>query len=83
MKTLFLVNARSGSNRRRDAAALIAKTCDWDHEIAACGSIADLDDVIASAASRGVKAVFAVGGDGTIHEVAKRLIGRPKIGLLR
>jgi diacylglycerol kinase (ATP) len=75
VKTLFLVNARSGSNRRRDAAALIAKTCDWEHEIAACGSIGDLDDVIRDAASRGVKAVFAVGGDGTIHEVAKRLIG--------
>jgi YegS/Rv2252/BmrU family lipid kinase len=75
VKTLFLVNSRSGSNRRRDAASLIAKACDWDHEVAACGSIADLDDVILSAASRGVKAVFAVGGDGTIHEVAKRLIG--------
>jgi diacylglycerol kinase (ATP) len=75
VKTLFLVNARSGSNRRRDAAALIAKTCDWDHEIAACGSIDDLDDIIHGAASRGVKAIFAVGGDGTIHEIAKRLIG--------
>ena len=75
MKTLFLINARSGSNRRRDAAAIIAKACDWDHEIAACGLKDDLDDVIASAASRGVKAIFAVGGDGTIHEVAKRLIG--------
>jgi diacylglycerol kinase (ATP) len=75
VKTLFLVNARSGSNRRRDAAALIANACDWDHEIAACGRIADLDDMINDASSRGVKAIFAVGGDGTIHEVAKRLIG--------
>jgi diacylglycerol kinase (ATP) len=74
VKTLFLVNARSGSNRRRDAAALIAQACNWDHEIAACGSIGELDGVIRDAASRGVKAVFAVGGDGTIHEVAKRLI---------
>jgi diacylglycerol kinase (ATP) len=75
VKTLFLVNSRSGANRRRDAAALIANSCDWEHEIAACGAIADLDDLIRDAASRGVKAVFAVGGDGTIHEVAKRLIG--------
>jgi YegS/Rv2252/BmrU family lipid kinase len=75
VKTLFLVNARSGSNRRRDVAAIIAKACDWDHEIAVCGSIDDLDDVIRDAASRGVRAVFAVGGDGTIHEIAKRLIG--------
>lgn len=75
MKTLFLVNARSGPNRRLNAAALIAKTCDWEHEIAACGSIDELDDVIRDAATRGMGAVFAVGGDGTIHEVAKRLIG--------
>jgi hypothetical protein len=35
VKTLFLINSRSGSNRQRDSAAIIAKTCEWDHEIAA------------------------------------------------
>jgi YegS/Rv2252/BmrU family lipid kinase len=75
VKTLFLINSRSGSNRQRDSAAIIAKTCEWDHEVAACGTIEDLDDVIRDAADHCVKAVFAVGGDGTIHEVAKRLIG--------
>jgi YegS/Rv2252/BmrU family lipid kinase len=75
VKTLFLVNARSGSNRRRDMASLIASTCAWEHEIVPCQSKEELGDVITSAAARGVRAVFAVGGDGTIHEVAKRLIG--------
>ncbi|HXH39035.1 MAG TPA: acylglycerol kinase family protein, partial [Thermoanaerobaculia bacterium] len=75
MKTLFLINARSGANRRRDVASLIRETCAWEHEIVPCGSKEELDAVIASAAARGVEAIFAVGGDGTVHEVAKRLIG--------
>jgi diacylglycerol kinase (ATP) len=75
LKTLFLVNPRSGSDRRRDVAPIIANTCPWEHEIVPCGSKEELDDVIASAAARGVQAIFAVGGDGTVHEVAKRLIG--------
>jgi diacylglycerol kinase (ATP) len=75
LKTLFLVNARSGANRRRDVAAIIAGTCTWEHEIVPCGSKDELDAVIASAAARHVRAIFAVGGDGTIHEVARRLIG--------
>jgi diacylglycerol kinase (ATP) len=75
VKTLFLVNPRSGSNRHRDVASLIREACTWEHEIVPCGSKEELDTVIASAAARGVRAVFAVGGDGTVHEVAKRLIG--------
>jgi len=75
VKTLFLVNSRSGSNRRRDVASLIASTCDWQHEIVPCGSKEELDGVIASASQRGIRAIFAVGGDGTVHELAKRLIG--------
>lgn len=74
VKTLFLVNSRSGSNRRRDVVDLIASTCDWEHEIVPCGSKEELDAVIRDASSRGVRAVFAVGGDGTVHELAKRLI---------
>lgn len=75
MNTLFLVNARSGANRRLDAASIIREACAWEHEIVPCGAKEDLDDVIASAAGRGVDVIFAVGGDGTVHEVAKRLIG--------
>jgi diacylglycerol kinase (ATP) len=75
VKTLFLINARSGSNRRGNVASFIANTCSWEHEIAPCRSKEELDAVIASASARGIKAVFAVGGDGTVHEVAKRLIG--------
>jgi diacylglycerol kinase (ATP) len=76
VKTLFLVNARSGANRRRDLTALIRETWEHEHEIFACGSKEELDDVIHSAASRGVRIIYAVGGDGTVHEIAKRLVNR-------
>ncbi len=76
MKTLFLVNARSGANRRRDLTALIRETWQHEHEIFACGSKEELDDVIDAAAAREVRIIYAVGGDGTVHEIAKRLINR-------
>jgi diacylglycerol kinase (ATP) len=74
MKTLFLVNARSGVSRQRDLAPLIRESWEWEHEIVSCGSKEALDDVIRSAAANGVRIVYAVGGDGTVHEVAKRLV---------
>jgi YegS/Rv2252/BmrU family lipid kinase len=74
MKTLFLVNTRSGANRRRDLAPLIREAWEWEHEIVSCGSKEDLDDVIRNSAAGGVRIVYAVGGDGTVHEVAKRLV---------
>ena len=74
MKTLFLVNARSGASRRRDLTALIRETWQHEHEIFACGSKDELDDVVHSAAARNVRIIYAVGGDGTVHEIAKRLV---------
>jgi YegS/Rv2252/BmrU family lipid kinase len=75
VNTLFLVNPRSGSNRHRNVASLIRETCTWEHEIVPSESKEELDAVIASAAVRGVQVIFAVGGDGTVHEVVRRLIG--------
>jgi YegS/Rv2252/BmrU family lipid kinase len=78
LKALFLVNARSGSDRKRDVAALIHRSCDWDgFEIAPCERKEDLDAIIARALRERFDVVFAAGGDGTVHEVAKRLIGTP------
>ena len=75
MKALFVVNARSGPTRRRDMAGLIRANCTLDHEIIACERKEDLDGIVAEGMRNGVEAVIAVGGDGTVHEVAKRLIG--------
>jgi YegS/Rv2252/BmrU family lipid kinase len=75
MRALFLVNARSGVNRHRDMHALIRASCP-EHEVVACERKEDLDDIVARAEADGFDAVVAVGGDGTVHETAKRLIGR-------
>ena len=75
MKSLFIVNPRSGIRRRNvDLPALIRRHCDAG-EITTCAAKEDLDAIISDASHRGVDVVYAVGGDGTVHEVAKRLIG--------
>jgi YegS/Rv2252/BmrU family lipid kinase len=83
VKALFVVNARSGPTRGRDMASVIRATCTLDYEIVACERKEDLDDIVAEALRSGVEAVIAVGGDGTVHEVAKRLIGtRLALGII-
>jgi diacylglycerol kinase (ATP) len=74
VKSLFLVNRRSGVRRHGDVASAIRRASAGDFEIADCD---DLDRVIERAIADGVEVVYAVGGDGTVHEVAKRLIGTP------
>ena len=79
VKTLFLVNTRSGTARKYDVAALIRDTCaSWEtkFEIAPCSRKEDLDPIIDGAERDGYDVVYAVGGDGTVHEIAKRLVGR-------
>ncbi|MGZ4808930.1 MAG: diacylglycerol/lipid kinase family protein [Thermoanaerobaculia bacterium] len=79
MNALFLINERSGTGRHGDIRTIIR--AHWPHdapEIAGCPpSTDDLDAVIDAAERNGVEIVFAVGGDGTVHEIARRLIGRP------
>ena len=75
MKALFLVNSRSGRGRRDDLRALIDASWTDHHEILDCGAVEDLDAVIERAIADRVEVVFAVGGDGTVHEIAKRLSG--------
>lgn len=77
MKALFLVNARSGARRRHGIEALIRDACaHLEHDVVACQRKEDLDDIVDRAERDGVDVVYAVGGDGTVHETAKRLIGR-------
>lgn len=79
MKCLFVVNARSGPRRSFDVTTFIREHCERSairFEVRACERKEDLDEVVAQAEREHYDAVFAVGGDGTVHEVAKRLIGR-------
>lgn len=83
MKALFVVNARAGRRRGFDVAAMIRRVWPHEQEIVACGAKGELDALIDRAEAGGVGVVFAVGGDGTVHETAKRLIGRaPALGIL-
>src|ERR671925_817720 len=72
VRALFVVNRRSGVKRRDDVVSTIHKLWRWDHEIAECEAPEDLDALITDR----FEVVFAVGGDGTVHQVAKRLIGK-------
>ena len=79
MKSLFVVNARSGTRRKYDIRELIRETCaGWNdgYEIVASERKEDLDTIVDDAERNGFGIVYAVGGDGTVHETAKRLIGR-------
>lgn len=83
MKSLFLVNPRSGAKRRYDISALIRENATADYDVRLCERKEDLDAVIDEAEREGFDVVYAVGGDGTVHEIAKRLIGRaPALGIL-
>jgi len=76
MKALFVVNRKSGARRRRDITRVIKESCPWDYGIAESERKEDLDWIIGEAEQSKTDVVYAVGGDGTVHEVAKRLIGK-------
>ncbi len=76
MKTLFLVNPRSGAKRDYDISALIRENVTTPHEIRPSQRKEDLDTMLDAAEREGFDVVYAVGGDGTVHEIAKRLVGR-------
>ncbi len=74
VKALFLVNRLSGTWRHHDIPSIIDKYSPFEHEIRPCE---DLDQVIPAAIAAGFDLICAVGGDGTVHEVARHLIGTP------
>jgi YegS/Rv2252/BmrU family lipid kinase len=83
MKAIFVVNERSGRKRDFDIAEIIRRTCRFEHEIVPTVQKEDLDAIVDRAEDESFDVVFAVGGDGTVHETAKRLIGRgPALGIL-
>lgn len=76
MKALFIINERSGAKRKYDVAEVIRRASPFHHEIVGCRRKEDLDAIIDRAENDPFDVVYAVGGDGTVHEIAKRLIGR-------
>lgn len=83
VKALFIVNERSGRRRDRDLTTLVGSNWDGHFEFQMCGEKRHLDGIVARAEAEKFDVVYAVGGDGTVHELAKRLIGRkPALGIL-
>jgi YegS/Rv2252/BmrU family lipid kinase len=83
MKALFIVNERSGRRRDLDIGALLRASFHGTFEMLPCGRKEDLDAIVDRAEAEAFDVVYAVGGDGTVHETAKRLIGRkPALGIL-
>ena len=83
MKALFVVNALSGKRHDRDLASIIRGAWHGPFEMQSCARKDDLDAIVDRAEAEGFEVVYAVGGDGTVHETAKRLIGRkPALGIL-
>ncbi len=81
MKVLFLTNPRSGSSRNRsglpDRIFTACRGAGLDAEVRPCLRIEDLDSMITGAVEEGFAMIVAVGGDGTVSEIGKRLIGSP------
>ena len=83
MKALFVVNELSGRRRGRDLTALVLANWEGHFEFETCAEKRHLDAMVDRAERENFDVVFAVGGDGTVHEVAKRLVGRkPALAIL-
>jgi diacylglycerol kinase (ATP) len=87
VRALLILNPNSG--RARDRAAVRAaidthlRLTNADVEVQTCAQLSDLDALIARAVSGHFDAVVAVGGDGTVHEIARRLVGsRVALGII-
>ena len=76
MKTLFVINPLSGTKRNYDIAALIRESAGLPHQLRECPRKENLDALLDDAERDGFEVIYAVGGDGTVHEIATRLIGR-------
>ncbi len=76
MKAVFLINEKSGKRRDFDLAEVIRRASPFEHRIVSCENKDDVDAIVEDAERDGVDVLYAVGGDGTVHETAKRLVGR-------
>lgn len=76
-KILFIVNPISGNGRKDTIGADIDATLDlsrFDYEIVFTTHAGHATELAAEAATAGVSIVVAVGGDGTVNEVARAVV---------
>ncbi|MFN7015002.1 MAG: diacylglycerol/lipid kinase family protein, partial [Bacteroidia bacterium] len=80
-KLLFIVNPIAGSGRKKNVTTLIDEVIDknkFDYQIKIWEKWSDVSDMVSDGIKNGVEIFTAVGGDGTVNEVAKSLIGSDK-----
>ncbi len=75
---LFIVNPKAGTTGKKSIPDLIGQNIDrerFDYDIVETEYVAHACELTKAAVERGVDIVVAVGGDGTVNEVARSLIG--------
>lgn len=81
MKVRFIFNPHSGSNRRnphlRDKAAEFIAHCGWDGRVVSTERPRHATELARAAVDEGCDLVVAIGGDGTMNEVASALVNTP------
>lgn len=80
MRLCFILNPVSGTNRTQDVPALLtryATAAGADFEIRLTQHAGHGEELARLAAQEGFRTVVAVGGDGTVNEVARGLLGTP------
>jgi diacylglycerol kinase (ATP) len=78
LRICFLINPNSGTNRRQDVPALIARYLDpalAEYEVRLTQYAGHAVELARQAAADGFRIVVAVGGDGTVNEVGRGLLG--------
>jgi len=77
-KGLFIINPKSGKLNFKEAEKRLQSLCnEYSHQsqVVVWEKKDGLDELIERGKAENVDVIFGVGGDGTIHEIAKRLIG--------
>lgn len=79
-KVFFIINKFSGTGFNPDQEKMISAACKihaWDHDLAYTERRNHATSLAIQAVSSGFDAVVAVGGDGTVNEVAQALLNSP------
>jgi diacylglycerol kinase (ATP) len=81
LKARFIFNPHSGSNRRnpylRDRAEEFIRQHHWDAQVVATARPRHATELARQAVAEGCTLVVAIGGDGTMNEVASALVHTP------
>jgi YegS/Rv2252/BmrU family lipid kinase len=77
-KIIFIVNPISGTHDKKAVVDMLGDVLDsdrYDWEVAYTERAGHAVEIAADAAARGVDIVVAVGGDGTVNEIGRSLVG--------